>query len=75
MKEAMGFHGGQGYVLMPLALLSAGCADLFCRCFVINTSPSVLINGRLRYLRAVTLMTQRCTLKIRAAVRARLTAV
>jgi len=53
-------------------LASACCADLFSRCFVINISPSVFINDPLRYLQAVTLTTQRCALKNRAA---RLTAV
>ena len=57
--------------LMCLALLSAGSADLFCRCSVINIPPSLLINDPLRYFRVVTLMTQRCSLKNRAAVRAK----
>lgn len=62
--------------LMCLALLSAGSADLFCRCSVINIPPSLLINDPLRYFRVVTLMTQRCSLKKQSRSRGeRLTAV
>lgn len=38
-------------------------AALNCFAVVINIPPSVLISDLLRYLRAVTLMTQRCALK------------
>lgn len=48
--------------------LALGLAVLL-TCVVINISPSVLISGSLRYLRAVTLMAQRCTLKNKSCSR------